>query len=105
MDYLVHCQLVLATITCKFSSCYCFTHITFIVGVWREVEVALASGGEMARCSDVASREIIVLRLVVFFGLYVTHLKFHIRVINCWWIEDHYIRMVRCDNSKIEVVR
>ena len=67
--------------------------------------MALTSGGEMVRCSDVASGEIIVLRLVVFFVQYVTHLPFHVRVINCWWIEDHYFRMVKCDNSKIEVVR
>ena len=65
----------------------------------------MASGGEMVRCSDVASGEIIVLRLVAFFGLYVTHLPFHVRVINCWLIEDHYARMVSGDNSKIEVGR
>ena len=63
--------------------------------------MALASGGEMAGCSDVASREIRVLRLVAFFDLYVTHLPFLDSVFNCWLIEDHYIRMVRCDNSKI----
>ena len=67
--------------------------------------MAWASGGEMARCWDVTSREIIMLRLVAFFGLYGSHLPFHVIVINCWLIEDHYFRVVRCDNSKTEVGR
>ena len=67
--------------------------------------MALATGGEMARCSYVACRDIIVLQLLAFLGLNVPHLPFHVRVINCWWIEDHNIRMVMCDKSKTEVGR
>ena len=61
------------------------------------------SVGEIAQCWEVASCEIIMLGFEVFFDS-VTHLAFNVRV-GYWCLNvNAHVTVVRCDNSKIEVV-
>ena len=62
------------------------------------------SVGEMPLCWDVVSCEIILLRFEAFFGV-VPHLPFHVKVDNWLLNLTPHDRVVRSDNSKIEVVR
>ena len=61
-------------------------------------------GGEMVRSWDGASRELLLRRFAAFFDV-VPHLPFHVRVDNWCLNVNPHVRMVRCDNSNIEVVR
>ena len=62
------------------------------------------SGREIFRCWDVARRELLLRRFEAFFGV-VPHLPFHVRVDNWCLNVNPHVRLVRCENSKIEVVR
>ena len=93
MFNLVDTQLLLATISYKFSSCYCFTHVSFLVGggiaVLRWWCDDGESVGDMVRSWYVASRELLLRRFEAFFGV-VPQLPFNVRVDNlCLNVNPH----------------